>query len=466
MKNWLKGTNAAVLSLAVVGIFIILTIFLHSLKGVQWDLTASKKFTLSDQTISTLNKLDKDVHVLAFTNPGAGVVDRQIKDLLEEYHKRNGKFTWEEVDPKKQPTVAQKYQVDRYGTIVFESGGKTKNVYSDELFGNGSSEGSYAFSGEEKFTQAILSLSSGEKRHAYAVTGHGELTSAQAADFVRSLDNQGLEVKDLNLLKDASIPQDADVLFVLSPQTDISDKEADLLKTFVKDKGKLYFSLDLAKDMDKRKNWDAILQSVGVIDKKALVIESKKTLMNDPLTIVPEYGSHDITEKLQSQQRIAVLPGAMALGKAEDNKDYIATTLLKTSDQAYGKTNLGLFAPGARITENDLKKTDKDLTGPVDLAYAVTNKENKPKAIVVGNGVFLRDELINEQGNKDFALNSVAWLQEQKDLVTIRPREEAQLQQAVIGRDKANAIFIGTVIVFPLLFLATGGVIWWRRRKG
>lgn len=466
MKNWLKGTNAAVLSLAVVGIFIILTIFLHSLKGIQWDLTANKKFTLSDQTISTLKKLDKDVHVTAFTNPGAGVVDRQIKDLLEEYHKRNSKFTWEEVDPKKQPAIAQKYQVDRYGTIVFESGGKTKNVYGDELFGNGAGEGSYAFSGEQQFTQAILSLGSGEKRHAYAITGHGELTSAQAPAFIRGLDNQGLEVKDLNLLKDASVPQDADLLFVLSPQADISDKEAELLKNFVKDKGKLYVTLDLAKDMDKWKNWDSILQSVGVTDKKALVIESKKTLMNDPLTIVPDYGAHDITQKLQSQQRIPVLPDAVALGKAEDNKDYTATVLLKTSNQAYGKTNLGLFAPGARITENDLKKTDKDLNGPIDLAYAVTNKENKPKAIVVGNGVFLRDELINQQGNEDFALNSVAWLQEQKDLVTIRPREEAQLQQAVISRQKANAISIGTIIVFPLLFLVAGGVIWWRRRKG
>lgn len=465
MKNWLKGTNAAVLSLAVIGIFIILTIFLHSLKGVQWDLTASKKFTLSDSTITTLNNLQQDVHVIAFSNPGQGVANRQVTDLLEEYHKRNSKFTWEEVDPKQKPTVAQQYQIDRYGTIVFESNGKTKNVYSDELFASGSTQGSYAFSGEEKFTQAIMSLTSGEKRHAYLLTGHGELTSQQAAVFTRSLTNENIDVKDLNLLKDAKIPDDASTLFILSPQKDISAQELQLVQDFVKGKGKLFFTLDVTKDMDKWTNWNAVLQSLGVKNQNALVLETRQTLMTDPLTIVPDYGYHDITQKLSEQNRIAVLPGALALA-AEQGGELTPTALLHTSDQAYAKTNITTFTSNTKITADMLKKADADLKGPFDLAYAVADKDNKPKAIVVGNGAFLLDQLINEQGNTDLALNSVAWLQEQKDLVTIRPREEAQLQQVFITPDKANLIFIGAVIVFPLLFLATGGVIWWRRRKG
>lgn len=465
MKNWLKGTNAAVLSLAVVGIFIILTIFLHSLKGVQWDLTANKKFTLSDSTITTLKNLNQDVHVIAFTNPGEGVVNRQIKDLLEEYHKLNGKFTYEEVDPKKKPTVAQQYQIDRYGTIVFESGGKTKNVYSDELFSSGSAQGSYTFSGEAKFTQAIMSLISGEKRHAYFLTGHGELTSQQASSFKRSLENESMEVKDLNLLKDAKIPDDAETLFVLSPQKDISSQETQLVQDFIKGKGKLFVTLDVMKDMDKWSNWSAVLQSLGVKNQNAIVLETRKTLLTDPRTIVPDYAYHDITKKLQDQDRITVLPGALALATVQGG-DLKPEVLLRTTDQAYGKTNIALFTSNTKIKVDDLKKADADLKGPFELAYAVTDKDSKPKAIVVGNGVFLLDELINEQGNMDFALNSVAWLQEQKDLVTIRPREEAQMEQVFITPDKANMIFIGTVILFPLLFLVTGGVIWWRRRKG
>ena len=94
MKKWIRGTNAIVRSAAVIGIFILLTVFLHTVKGFQWDLTASKKFTLSDQTITVLKELDKDVNVIAFTSSSMEYYNRQISDLLEEYGKRNSKLTF------------------------------------------------------------------------------------------------------------------------------------------------------------------------------------------------------------------------------------------------------------------------------------------------------------------------------------------------------------------------------------
>lgn len=465
MKNWIKGTNAAVLSLAAVGIFILLTIFLHSLKGVQWDLTANKKFTLSDKTVTTVQGLDKEVHAIAFTEEGQGVVSRQIKDLLDEYHKLNGKFTWEEVDPKKKPAIAQKYQIDAYGTIVFEGNGKTKSVSSYELFGSGSDQTSYTFDGEGKFTQAILDLVSGQKHVAYVVTGHNELPLTNASEFKRGLENEGLEFKDLNLFKDAKIPDDAETLVVLSPQKDISEQESKLMTDFLANKGKLYMTVDLAKDMDKWTNWSKVLEAVGLKSQNALVVESAKTLSSDPLTIVPQYGYHDITKKLDEQQVIVAMPGAISLTALTDKTEFSSTALLKTGEQGYGKTNLTPFTTNTRITQDTIKKTGEDLAGPLHLAYAVT-KEEKPKAVVIGNGLFLRDDWIAEQSNRDFALNSVNWLHEQKELVTIRPREEKAPEQVYIALGKQKLIYWGTIIVFPLCFLVLGGFVWWRRRKG
>jgi hypothetical protein len=467
VKNWIKGANAAVLSLAVVGIFILLTIFLHSVKGIQWDLTANKKFTMSDQTITTLKNLDKEVHAIAFTESGQGVVSRQIKDLLDEYHKRNNKFTWEEVDPKKNPTLAQKYQIGSYGTIIFESGDKTKSVDSNELFGNGADQSTYTFNGEAKFTQALIDLTSGEKHVAYAITGHNELSLSDASSFRSGLENEGMEIKDLNLYTAAAIPEDAETLVVLSPQKDISDKESQLLIDFVKNKGKLYMTLGLAKDMDKWVNWNKVLEAVGVKNQNALVVESAKTLSSDPLTIVPQFGSHDIVDKLNTEKAIVAFPVAMALGKVPDFADFKISTLLTTGDAGYGKTNLAPFtANNASVTQDAIKKADGDLAGPLDLAYAVTTQEDKPKAVIIGNALFLRDDWITEQANKDFALNSVGWLNEQKNLVTIRPREETAPQQVYIAVSKQKLIFWGSFIAFPLVFLAAGGAVYWRRRKG
>lgn len=93
MKKWLRGTNTAVISIAVIGIFILLTFFLHSLKDFQLDLSKNKMYTLSDQTLGTLKDLGKDIHVTAFTNPQEdpdGVLTREVTDMVQEYSKTYG----------------------------------------------------------------------------------------------------------------------------------------------------------------------------------------------------------------------------------------------------------------------------------------------------------------------------------------------------------------------------------------
>lgn len=122
MNKWIRGTNATVLSIAVIGIFIILTIFLHSLKGFQVDLTKNKNFTLSEQTVNTLKSLNQDVHIIAFTNSGDNneFVTRQVTDMIQEYKKQSGKITYDEYDMLKQPSMAKQYGVDQGGTLVLK----------------------------------------------------------------------------------------------------------------------------------------------------------------------------------------------------------------------------------------------------------------------------------------------------------------------------------------------------------
>jgi hypothetical protein len=234
----------------------------------------------------------------------------------------------------------------------------------------------------------------------------------------------------------------------------------------VKGTGKLWFALGIAKDMENWANWTSVLDTIGVKSSQALVVENRKSLSTDPLTIIPEYGYHDITSKLSDQDRITVLYGALALETNKEVTDYNATALLQTTKDAYGKTNLSFFTSATSITQNDLKKADADLAGPLDLAYAVQDKDSKPKAIVIGSGAFVTNDLIGEQGNKDFILNSIGWLQEQQNMVTIRPQEESQLQQVFFTQGQANVIQYSTMIVIPLFILILGGVIWWRRRRG
>lgn len=462
MNKWIRGTNATVLSIAVIGIFIILTIFLHSLKGFQVDLTKNKSFTLSEQTVATLKNLNQDIHIVAFTNSGDnnGFVTRQVTDMVTEYKKQSGKITYDEYDMLKQPSMAKQYGVDQGGTIIFEMGSKKQNINFYELF-VGQQDGSYTFSGEEKFTQAIKSLTSTEKHTVYLLSGHQEYPLNAMTILKSSLEAANYVVKDLNLFVEGKIPDDAQMLMLLGPQNDLNDKEAALIDAYLKDKGKIYMALGFNKDMaTKWKNIDAIMKTYGIQDQHAIAIETKQTSLYDPLTIIPEYGPHDITNKLSSNNLVTMLSLAVSLNADDRAPDYTQSLLLKTTDKAYGETDINLLA------QSKTKQDAADVKGPLNLGYAIAGKDNKPKAVILGGSTFVLDEDIQNQGNKDFALNSIGWLQEQKDQITIRPRQGDAFQQAMITPSQANTIFLVTIVFLPLLFLVIGGLIWWRRRRG
>ncbi|WP_058300422.1 GldG family protein [Gorillibacterium timonense] len=465
MKKWIRGTNAVVLSAAVIGIFILLTVFLHSAKGLQWDLTATKKFTLSDQTTTVVKNLKQEVNVIAFTSSSQEYYNRQVSDLLTDYKRLNKKVSFQEVDPKKQPTLAEQYGITQYGTVIFEVGDKKKTVLYNDIFGYGSDQSTYNFSGEEKFTQAIMSLTSGTAHKAYFLTGHGEQTVSNAASFASALESENYTLADLNLVKDGKIPEDAEALFILSPQQDLSDSEAKLVEDYLLGKGKLFFTLGLSDQMDSWKNWDTVLAQVGVKNTKALAVETNSSLSSDPLTIIPEYSYHEITDKLESANRVTIMPASIGLTSEIGSTGYTADELLATTSDGYGKTNLAELLK-KQLTQKDIEKAKGDLEGPLALAYAIKDKDSKPKAVVVGNGMFVEDQYLSEQGNKDFALNSVGWLHEDQSSLTIRPREEAQMQQVYLTPRQNNTIFIVTIIVIPALFLLAGGLVWWRRRRG
>ncbi|WP_248929491.1 GldG family protein [Paenibacillus hamazuiensis] len=462
MNKWIRGTNAAVLSLAVIGIFIVLTIFLNSVKSLQVDLTQNKKFTLSESTENVLKTLDKDVHIMSFTSDQTDpFAKRQVVELVQEYKKRTGKITFDEYDMVKQPSIAKQYDVDPSGVVIVESGSQKKSIYFYDMFLPGQQQGQYQFSGEEKLTQALMNLNSKEKHKVYFLSGHQEIPLNQMSVWKSGLESENYEVSDLNLLREGKIPDDAEALFIIGPQNDISDKEAEVIKQYLDGKGKLYFALGFNKDMaTKWKNIDALLAAYGIKDQHAVAIEPKQSVLFDPLTIIPEYGYHDITKKLSDYNLLTMISLAVTLNVDTPVADYPATAIMKTTDKAYGETNIDL------LMKSQTKNDTGDIKGPLNLGYAVQNKDNKPKAVVLGGSTFLMDDRIQQQGNRDFALNSVGWLQEQKDQVTIRPREGDAIQQAMVTTGQANSIFYGTVLLFPLLFLIVGGWIWWRRRKG
>ena len=98
-----QGGNVTLASVAVIGLLAVGNWFANR-HSPQWDLTASQRYTLSDQSAKVLGGLQQDVKVTAFF-PG-GQEDsfvRGTKDLLRQYDRRSDRVTVEFIDPDAQP---------------------------------------------------------------------------------------------------------------------------------------------------------------------------------------------------------------------------------------------------------------------------------------------------------------------------------------------------------------------------
>src|SRR5207249_7232965 len=182
--------------------------FQHSARR---DLTENKRFSLSPQTIQLLRGLKTEVNAVAFyrgDQPGKPVAE----DLLKQYARySNGKLTWKSVDPDREPGLARRYGVESYGTIVLETKAKSEKVLDAE---------------EEKLTNGLVKVTREGKRIVYVIQGHGEsdLASSERPGFSEAksaMEKANYEVKPLVLARAGKVPDDATVVILPGPRTDL-----------------------------------------------------------------------------------------------------------------------------------------------------------------------------------------------------------------------------------------------------
>ena len=129
--------------------------------------------------------------------------------------------------------------------------------------------------------------------------------------------------------------------------------------------------------------------------------------------------------------------------------------LAKTSPDSWGETNRADLQRG--IAQPDAQ----DLKGP--LAVAAVATVDKARLVVYGTSNIAANQFLNIQGNRDFFLNTVSWLAEEEDQISVRPKDVKQTP-VFMSSNQAQAVFLLPVVILPALVLAGGIVAVVRRR--
>ena len=440
------GLNSVLMVLLFSGILVIVN-FLASRHSVRWDLSENQNFTLAPQTYRVLRTLPRDVKITVFTrekDPGY----QAFKERLESYRQASGKLSVEFIDPEKQPKIAQNYGIFRTDTAIFESDGQTIRVTSPS---------------EVELTGALIRISKDSKKRLVFLEGHSELNVEDKernglSIAKEALIRQGYDVGTLSLLKESAVPDNTSVLVLAGPRRSVTKDEQDRIRAYVEKGGHL---LVLA-DPDTQTGLESLLAHWGLGLGSGVLVDLQDRLAQGDLTalLVRTFTEHEITQDLTSA---VLLPLSRHVTFDEQvGKDWDFVPLARTSPNSWAETNMQ-----GRVVSLSEKE---DVKGPLPMAAALSPKkaseEGKPRPAiaVIGNSTFVSNAFFNFPGNSDFFLHTMGWLAEERDLISIAPKEPA-LRPFTPNPTQERALIYIQVVFLPLLTLLTGIIVWRKRRR-
>src|SRR4030095_9242652 len=196
----------------------------------RWDLTANKQYSLSDQTKQILRSLQKPIAIRVFYKGDATGDLQRFRDQLSQYEYNSNKVSIEYIDADKEPFKAKQYEVQSYGTVVFEYEGRKERTTTTD---------------EQRLTNALKKVVEGKARTIYFVQGQGghDPSSSEPDGYSgieASLKSENFEVAKVPLAQEGKVPDDATILIVAGPKTDLFAPELDAIRAFLKRAGKVW----------------------------------------------------------------------------------------------------------------------------------------------------------------------------------------------------------------------------------
>ncbi|MFM8550722.1 MAG: GldG family protein [Nitrospiraceae bacterium] len=440
------GANSLLMVLLFTAILGIVN-FLAARHTVRWDLSETQHFTLAPQTHRVLHGLTREVKVTVFSQERSPSFNT-YKDLLESYKQDSDKLKVEFVDPERKPGVARQYGVTRLDTAVIESGPQTTRVTAPS---------------EAELTGALIRVAKDGKKRILFLEGHGERGIADQerngmALAKEALTKQGYETVSLSLLQTTAVPEGTAVLVMAGPQRPVTQDEKDRIATYVAAGGRLLVLLD----PESQAGLDDLLRQWGVEAGQGVLVDMQDRLAQGDLTslMVRTFTEHEITQDFN----FAVLfPVSRHLIFHEDTgKDWDFVPLARTSARSWAVKNL----KGNVLTLNE----KNDIPGPLPLAAAITPKkpqeEGKPRAaiVIVGNSSFASNTYFNFPGNSDFLLHALGWLAEERELISIAPKEPA-FRPFIPNAMQERLLLYVQVFFLPALTFLWGMAVWRKRRR-
>ncbi len=455
--DWIKARQTKYTAYVVLYTLIVIAVlgmanWLANRHNKTYDSTANKRFSLSDQTEKVVKNLKQDVRIKYFDKTSEF---GRARDLLDRYNNLSPKLAVDYIDPDKKPQLAKAEAVRNYGTIYVETGRKREEAKSLS---------------EEEITGALIRALKGGERNVCFVTGSGEHGLEDSgrtgySSLKETLEKNNYRTRTISLLEKPEVPKDCTTLVVGGPKHDYVEPAANAIKAYVEGGGRALIMLDPPVQLGREETSEnpalvKVIDSWGITLNKDLVLDTSGIGqlfgLSEVVPLVTNYETHAIVREMKEVATAFPITRSLETKSADKAT---AEKLLSTSSNSFATGNLS--SPEIRINPA------KDKKGPFTLAaagtYSAGQAGQQGRFVVVGCSGWAANNILRFNGNRDLFLNMMNWLSSDEDLISIRPKEPED-RRLNMTRRQMNSIFYSSVIGIPLIIIAAGLSVWWRRR--
>ena len=413
------------------GIFVALLVALVALLAflaqeyrVERDLTQNARNTVSPQTREALGKLTGPIKVTTFATRQdvRGDLRKQVQDFFTPYQRIKSDLSVGFVDPREEPKLAQAAGIRINGESVIDYNQKSGHLTDYN---------------EQSFINALVRLARSSER---------------LGEFGKQLAAKGFKTNSLNLAVAQAVPANASMLLIANPQVDLHPAEVQKIKQYLQKGGNLLWLID----PEPLRGLQPIAELLGLVLGPGTVVDPALQPRSGPpvFASAASYARHPIFGDFQLN---TLFPYARQIGANENNEWHI-TRLIEVAPR--GWVEMG------KLSDKITFDAARDIPGPVNIALALERSvdDRTQRVAVIGSGSFIANTFLGNGGNLDLGVNIVNWLAGDDALIAIQPRPSLD-SNLELGRGAQYLILFGFLILLPLIFVSTGVVIWWRRRK-
>jgi len=476
----LRAAAEGGLSLGLALVFVFSLNYAVSKRDIRRDLSYFKTTQASEATAKMVSGLDTPVRAILFY-PEVSEVSNQLRPYFEGLAQPNANFSFEIRDHALEPAFARKYRIRDNGHILLLKGLPSGVTITDgkAMAGDGLSSEQFQVGKDiEKARAKLRSLDETfqkrfsklirSARSIHFTTGHRERSEEGAEG-----DPQGERLRGMaSLLKRFNIkssplgmaqglarevPKDAGSVAVIGPREPLLPEEVRALVDYVKFGGRLLIMVDPNVD----DGLEPLLNALRLRREKGVVASQRHHMrrrFNDSDKVIVYSNSFTSHPTVSSNSRHSAQL-ASVFAEATSLQQHSTDAMLKGAKVTFPVRTTA----DAWVDRNGNFKRDGDERLRIEnLTAAVTigSGDKQGRAVVIGDGGFVSDALIRNNGNILQFVDSVRWLIGEESVSgTLSSEEDVPIEHR---KDDDLIWFYATTfgIPIPLLILA-----WWVRRR-